>query len=93
MTAPHRATENSQTEIVKILLDKDVEVNVKDDLEGFTPFLMSALWGNAEIASLLLEHGTDPDATTYGDCSAADLAEKANHHAVIRDLETKKSIK
>ena len=44
---------------VRLLLDYDPDVNIKDKESGFTALILSALGGHCEIVQLLLEKGAD----------------------------------
>ena len=56
----HIVSLNGQTEIIKLLLDKGVNVNVKND-NGNTPLNLSALNGETKTVNFLLTNGANPN--------------------------------
>jgi len=61
-TPLHLAVESADVDIVKLLLDKGVEVNAKDDESGFTALHYAARFGNKNVAELLIARGADINA-------------------------------
>jgi cytohesin len=61
-TPLHLAAESADGDIVKLLLDKGVEVNAKDDESGFTALHHAARFGNKNIAEVLIARGADINA-------------------------------
>ncbi len=61
MTSIHKAAAMGKTNEVQELLDKGVEVDVRDK-EGRTPLHEAAIWCRPETASLLIRYGADVDA-------------------------------
>lgn len=55
----HHACAHNATDIVQILLDHDVDVNVKNE-DGITPLIYAAVQTNPQITQMLLNHGADP---------------------------------
>ena len=53
------AANNGHTEVVKLLLEKDADVNVKETTTGCTALFMAAQEGHPEVVKLLLEKGAD----------------------------------
>jgi hypothetical protein len=74
---------SGETEVVKFLLDKGAEVDVKGQ-HGKTALVWAAHNGRNDIVSLLLKKGADPDvADNYGD-TALSVAQRFGH----REIET-----
>lgn len=77
------ASDYGQKDVVKFLLDKGADVNVKDK-HGISP-LLAAIWeGHTNCVKLLLEAGASktgvaPDGTSY-----LDAAEKDEIKALLR---------
>ena len=85
-------------ELIKVLLDKGVDVNTRMkevppirrqmlrvtgdlswvDFTGQTPFLRAALAADLEVMRLLLEHGADPNMSTFGGTTALMAAAGVN---------------
>jgi hypothetical protein len=66
MTQLHHCAENGLTSSVKRLLSiRNINVNVKDDWNGWTPLHWAALKGHIEIARLLLQNGAEVNAKDY----------------------------
>ena len=87
----HIATKYGYTEFVKLLLEKGLNVNMKDQHRR-TPLHLAAAAGNTEIVTLLLAHnGVDVDATD--DCSRTPLHNAAiyGHTEVVQLLLKKKA--
>ncbi|MHC4687433.1 MAG: ankyrin repeat domain-containing protein, partial [Planctomycetota bacterium] len=53
------AAQNGYTEIVKLLLEKNADVNLKRTSDGLTALWMAAQDGHTEIVKLLLEKNAD----------------------------------
>ena len=72
------ACDRSKVEIVKILLEKGAEVNVKDTFYGATPLNWSLGKGNAENVRMLVEKGANDSADALG------FALEGNHLEVAK---------
>ena len=55
MTPLHYAAINGHTEFVRLLLERNAEVNAQNN-RGFTPFLFASWKGNTDVFRLLLDH-------------------------------------
>jgi hypothetical protein len=74
-TQLHHCAENGVTTSVKRLLSiRNINVNVKDDIYGFTPLHYAARYGHIEIARLLLLNGADVNARSNGGWTPLHLA-------------------
>lgn len=60
------ACDRSNVEIVKILLEKGADANVKDTFYGATPLGWALGKGNAEVVRLLIEKGANEKAEALG---------------------------
>lgn len=58
--ALHWATELGRTEMVRILLEKDPQINARDSQHLRTPLTWAAEKGHLQPVKLLLSHGADP---------------------------------
>jgi ankyrin repeat protein len=56
-TALSYASDRGHLEVVKLLLERKAEVNVKDTFYSATPLIWAAQKGHTEIVRVLLEHG------------------------------------
>lgn len=57
------ASYHGRTEIVRLLLDRGIDVNLKDSY-GQTPLIAASRGGTLDVAKLLVERGADVNATT-----------------------------
>jgi hypothetical protein len=66
-TQLHHCAEKGLTTSVKRLLSiRNINVNVKDDWNGWTPLHWAAHYGHVEIARLLLQNGADVNVKSNG---------------------------
>jgi uncharacterized protein len=73
--------------LVKIIIDKGVNINVTQRPSKFTPLMGAVCYGRGEIAKLLLEQGADIQARDSKGLSALDFAKKTNKKSMISLLE------
>ena len=83
-TPLHLAAESADGDIVKLLLDKGVEVNAKDDESGFTALHHAARFGNKNIAEVLIARGADINAKDKQGHTPLYVA--ANHDYKVAEL-------
>lgn len=79
--AIHFAADAGSVESVRALLDKGVDVNVKDATHGRTPLIFAASKNRIDAMKLLISRGANVAATTtvidYAERSKADTADRA----------------
>lgn len=54
----YRASTNGYIEIVKLLIDKGADINIKND-DDRTPLYQASIWDYKEIAEILIDKGAD----------------------------------
>jgi len=69
------------------LLDYGAKTDNRDTTKGRTALMWAALKGHAAFVRLLLKRGADPALQDNAGLTAAMLAEKHNHPAVVKTLE------
>ncbi|MGC9057946.1 MAG: ankyrin repeat domain-containing protein, partial [Candidatus Micrarchaeia archaeon] len=79
------AARDGRTEIVKSLLEKDIDVNAKDKW-GWTALMYAARDGRTEIVKLLLEKGADVNAKDILGLTALRYAAENGHKDVVELL-------
>ena len=57
-TPLHEASEYGQLEEVRLLLDHEADVQIRDE-DGFTPYQLATYWRHHDIAQLLLDCGAE----------------------------------
>ena len=65
-TALWIASQNGHKEIVKLLLEKGADINVKQTATGATALLLASQNGRTDVVKLLLEKGADVNAKVNG---------------------------
>jgi ankyrin repeat protein len=81
----HSAAAGNYTDIVRLLIDNDANVNVKQQA-GVTPLHSAAQNGNLEMLILLLEKGADVGARMEGGKQPADLAREKGFRDIAEIL-------
>ncbi|MBS3067322.1 ankyrin repeat domain-containing protein [Candidatus Micrarchaeota archaeon] len=84
-TALIAASIMGHTEIMKLLVEKEANVNAADN-NAFTPLIYSAAKGNVEGIKLLLEHGANVDTRNANGETALIRAAGEGHADVVRIL-------
>jgi len=74
--------ERDDIELVKLLLEKGADVNVKDQ-RGFTPLHKACGLGRFRIAKFLLDHGANPEARNVNDRTPLHIAAGPGREAII----------
>ena len=85
LTALMMASTNGRTEVVKLLLDKGAEVNLKNNY-GITALFMASANGHTEIVKLLLDKGAEVNVKNTDDGVTALFMASANGHTGIVKL-------
>jgi len=63
-------------DIIKLCIEKGLDVNVSSRKSGITPLMLASCFSNIQTAELLLEHGADINATDRAGMSPKDYARK-----------------
>jgi ankyrin repeat protein len=74
-------------DIVKLCIDRGVDLNSTKRKSGITPLLLASCFNNIDMINLLLENGADIDATDKSGMSAKDYARKLGQKRVVEFLE------
>jgi ankyrin repeat protein len=64
------AANKGYTDIVRLLLDKGVPVDIRDEKSGATAMMAAAGGGKIDTVRLLLDRGANPNARSFADWSA-----------------------
>eukprot|EP00743_Colponemidia_sp_Colp-15_P006822 GILK01007358.1.p1 GENE.GILK01007358.1~~GILK01007358.1.p1 ORF type:complete len:608 (-),score=137.63 GILK01007358.1:160-1770(-) len=80
-----QAVESGNMDICRFLLDKNVDVNVRD-LTGRTPLMLAIEKANPELIRLLIDHGADVNVTDNRLNTALLLAVSLNQLELVSDL-------
>jgi ankyrin repeat protein len=83
--AIHLAVANSYDEIVRQLINLNVDLNVQDQL-GNTPLMIAVRHDDAEISKLLLQHRADPRIQNRKKNTVLDIARTRNHQKTLNVL-------
>ncbi|HEX2830311.1 MAG TPA: ankyrin repeat domain-containing protein [Burkholderiales bacterium] len=76
--------------VVRYLLQRGAKVNGAAQQGGTysnTPLMMAAIQGHERMVRMLLAAGADADVRVYGGHTAAEFAEKYNHHGLAQLLQ------
>ena len=77
------AARKGHTEVVKVLLDNEADVNARRHQDGVTALHIAAQNGHVEVVKLLLDNKADPNASTATDGSTALHIAAWNGHAEV----------
>ena len=81
----HDASHHGQAEVIRLLLQHNVDVNdTSGSLLSFTPLHQASSQGHADVAQILLEHGADIDAPSQ--CGTPLLWAVENEHFDVTRL-------
>jgi Ankyrin repeats (3 copies) len=86
--ALRRAAEAGDLSSLQTLLDTEVDIDSRDDM-GRTALMLAILRGQADSASLLLEHGADPNAVDARGTTPLQVAMSADEQAIVAALRRK----
>jgi hypothetical protein len=84
-SALHAAAQGGREEIIKILLERGAEVNLKSK-EGNTPLMAAAFNHNEGVVKILLEAGVEVNTRNQADETALSLAREELQEGIIRLL-------
>jgi ankyrin repeat protein len=85
-TALMWAANGGHAEVVKLLLEKGADVNVKRIGDGITALAVAAQNGHTELVNLLLEKGAEVNAKSSTGVTALILASQNGHTDVVKSL-------
>ncbi len=85
-TALMYASKRSFNDVAAFLLKNDAEVNGQSKKKGVTALMLAAVWDNAELVRMLLEHGADPSLTDIFGKTAKFYAEEKGNTVVVAML-------
>ena len=74
-------------DVIKLCIEKGMDVNQTHRKSGITPILLAACFNNVSIAKLLLEHGADINSTDRGGLTTKDYAKKLGQKKMLNFLE------
>lgn len=77
-------TNNKTDKIIKILIQKNVNINVKYPPFSLTSLHFACLYGNVQMAQTLLKAGADPIAETVNGVTPVEIACELNEHRIIQ---------
>lgn len=80
-TALYFAANSNHADVVRLLLEKGADVNVRDNSYGFTAVGMAAWLGHAEAVAALIDGGAD-----VGDVTGSLFAATSNKHADVVEV-------
>lgn len=84
-TALHECVRSANTEMMKILLDRGANVEIKD-VDGETPLFVASTSRDPELVRLLLQAGANPDAKAKDGWSALMMATRDGSHEIVKYL-------
>ena len=83
--ALHHSAAYGDLDMVRFLLDSDIEMNNGDD-EGLTPLHLASRGNNTEVVRVLLDAGATPNAAMDDGATPLHLASRGSHTEVVRVL-------
>jgi hypothetical protein len=84
-TALHQCVRLSNTKMMKILLNRGANVEIKD-ADGEAPVFVASSSGDLELVRLLLQAGANPNVKAKDGWSALMMASRDGHHQVVKYL-------
>lgn len=69
------------------LIDAGADINARDSVEGFTPLMMAAGLGEADVVKVLLENNADKSLLDADQESASDHAQNSGHSDIVTLLQ------
>ncbi len=74
-------------DVIKLCIDKGIDINETHRPSGITPIILAACFNNTAIVELLLEHGADINAHDSGGMTTKDYAKKLGQKKMLAFLE------
>jgi len=74
-------------DVIKLCIDKGVDINETHRPSGITPIILAACFNNTSIVELLLSHGADINSKDSGGMSSKDYAKKLGQKKMLEFLE------
>jgi len=74
-------------DVIKLCIDKGIDVNETHRPSGIIPIILAACFNNTTIVELLLEHGADINAHDSGGMTTKDYAKKLGQKRMLAFLE------
>lgn len=71
------ATEDNNTEMIKLLLNYGADINIQDKEDGWTPLMVATYEGHVDLVRFLLKNGANPRLRSFQDKTAYDWALEA----------------
>ena len=82
-----RAVQIGNTEVVKLLLERGADVNVKSTTDGSTALMWATQKGNMDIVKLLLKNSADVNAENDDGTTAHHIAIRQGYTNIVQLLE------
>lgn len=83
----HTAAANGRVDIIQLLLENNIDLELRNRFSNNTALAMAVRVGQAEAAQLLIEHGASLEAVTdleyYNGETALQIAQREGHSAVV----------
>lgn len=73
---------------VKELIAAGADVNMQDDMMGYTPLILSIFGGHKEMAELLLSKGADINAAAENEKTPLSIAAEAGDENIVEILKS-----
>jgi len=77
------AARHEDPNMVRMLLEKGVDVNAAHEVHGMTPLMRACWYGRMETVKVLLENGASIDAVNKEGKAAMDIAAERGHDEIM----------
>ena len=74
-------------DVIKLCIDKGIDINETHRPSGITPIILAACFNNTAIVELLLSHGADINSKDSGGMTTKDYAKKLGQKKMLAFLE------
>jgi len=74
-------------DVIRLCIEKGLDVNDTHRKSGITPIILSACFNNIKIAKLLIDNGADINSKDYGGMSVKDYAKKLGQNKMLEFLQ------